>query len=612
MSSGGDLECDYIVVGSGAGGGTAAARLAENGMHVVVLEAGSDCRAVQGQQLPEDYDIPAFHPLATENPAMRWDFFVNHYPDAARQKRDSKCGADGVFYPRAGTLGGCTAHNAMIFIAPHDSDWNGIAALTGDASWRAKKMRRYFRRVENCHHHPLWRALAWLGIDPTGHGWKGWLQTEMALPRSVFRDDTLSHFVRHCAWDAVSRAPKPLRALWRLIRGEADPNNRRVQRGSFEGVCYTPLATRSHHRMGTRERLLDVAARHPDKLRIETDALATAIVLDADNRAIGVDYLKGAHLYRAHAQPSSEPGIRRRILARREVILAGGAFNTPQLLMLSGVGPAEELQKHGIPVRVDLPGVGRNLQDRYEIGVVYRMKAPWKSLAGARFQKDDPLYRDWRDAQQGMYISNGAAVSIARRSGAHVPVPDLFCMALVGYFKGYFPTYSRLIVDNHDYLTWAILKAHTQNRAGTVRLRSADSRDTPLIDFNYFAEDKDGRDIKAVVEGIRFARCIMASVNARDEVAREELPGAHLQSDQALSDYVRDNAWGHHASGTCAIGPREAGGVLDSKFAVHGTKALRVVDASVFPRIPGFFIVSAIYMAAEKAADIILAAAKER
>jgi choline dehydrogenase-like flavoprotein len=280
--------------------------------------------------------------------------------------------------------------------------------------------------------------------------------------------------------------------------------------------------------------------------------------------------------------------------------------------MLSGVGPAEELQKHGIPVRVDLPGVGRNLQDRYEIGVVYRMEAPWKSLAGARFQKDDPLYRDWRDAQQGMYISNGAAVSIARRSGAHVPVPDLFCMALVGYFKGYFPTYSRLIVDNHDYLTWAILKAHTQNRAGTVRLRSADSRDTPLIDFNYFAEDKDGRDIKAVVEGIRFARCIMASVNACDEVAREELPGAHLQSDQALSDYVRDNAWGHHASGTCAIGPREAGGVLDSKFAVHGTKALRVVDASVFPRIPGFFIVSAIYMAAEKAADIILASAKER
>jgi choline dehydrogenase-like flavoprotein len=169
-----------------------------------------------------------------------------------------------------------------------------------------------------------------------------------------------------------------------------------------------------------------------------------------------------------------------------------------------------------------------------------------------------------------------------------------------------------LVAENTDYLTWAILKAHTENRAGIVSLRSSDPRDMPMIDFNYFAEDKNGRDLKAVVEGIRFARCIMASVNAHGAVAREEKPGPQIESDEALADYVRDNAWGHHASGTCAIGSRETGGVLDSSFAVHGTKGLRVVDASVFPRIPGFFIVSAVYMAAEKAADVILAAAKAR
>jgi choline dehydrogenase-like flavoprotein len=519
-----------------------------------------------------------------------------------------------VLYPRAGTLGGCTAHNAMIFVAPHDSDWDGIADLTGDESWRAPRMRRYFRRVEQCGHRPLWRLLARLGIDPTGHGWAGWLPTEIALPRVAFRDDALSRFVRRTAWACVTRVPRPLRELWRFIRGEADPNDRRVRRGRFQGVCYTPLATCGHRRQGTRERLLDVRDRHPNHLQIETDALATAVIFDENNRALGVDYLKGAKLYRAHAEPADAPGEKRRIVARREVILSGGTFNTPQLLMLSGIGPRDALKEHGIDVRVDLPGVGRKLQDRYEIGVVYRMAQPWKPLAGARFERDDPLYYDWRDRRQGMYISNGAAVSVARRSAKHLPAPDLFCMALVARFEGYYPGYSRLVAEHTDYLTWAILKAHTANRAGTVSLQSKDPRDMPLINFHYFEEgdDRDGRDLKAVVEAIRFTRRIMDSVNACGRIATEESPGEHVKSEEALAQYVRDNAWGHHASGTCAIGPRLEGGVLDSAFAVHGTKGLRVVDASVFPRIPGFFIVSAVYMIAEKAADVILAAAKAR
>ena len=614
MTAGGEMECDYIVVGSGAGGGTVAARLAEAGMHVVLLEAGEDCSAADSPRMPEDYDVPAFHPFAAENPAMRWDFFVKHYTNEGRQKRDSKCGPAGVLYPRAGTLGGCTAHNAMIFMAPHESDWNGIAALTGDKSWSGARMQRYFIRIEDCRHHPLWRFLARFGFNPTGHGWAGWLQTEAALPRNVFGDDVLTHFVRACTWANVLRAPKTLLALWRLIKGEADPNNRRTGRGPFEGVCYTPLTTRGHRRMGTRERVLDVAKRFPDRLHIETNALATAIVFADNNRAIGVDYLKGENLYRAHAAPAVGTGISRRIRARREVILSGGTFNSPQLLMLSGIGPADELRSHGIAVRVDLPGVGRNLQDRYEIGVVYRMTQPWKSLAGARFEKDDPLYRNWRNARQGMYVSNGNAISIVRSSAKHLPAPDLFCMALLARFEGYFPGYSRLVADHTDCLTWTILKAHTANRAGSVSLRSADPRDMPLINFRYFDEggDPGGRDLKAVVDEIRFARSIMASVNAPNIMATEKQPGAHVQSDEALEEYVRDNAWGHHASGTCAIGPRDGRGVLDSAFAVYGTKGLRVGDASVFPRIPGFFIVSAIYMAAEKAADVILAAAKAR
>ena len=614
MEANGEIECDYVVVGSGAGGGTVAARLAEAGMRVVVLEAGSDCRDLSAERLPEDYDVPAFHPFATENAAMRWDFYVNHYCDAARQRWDRKCGPKGVLYPRAGTLGGCTAHNALIFITPHDSDWNTIAKLTGDKSWRAARMRRYLRTLENCHYHPFWRSLAHLGLDPTGHGWKGWLDTEIAMPGSAFADDGLRHFILRCAWAKLSSAPKPLKALIQTIRGEGDPNNRRFGRRPFEGICLLPLSTREHRRMGTRERLLDVRERHHDHLHIETDALATRVIFDETNRAVGVEYLTGGRLYRAHPEPSRETGTLKKVRARREVILSGGTFNTPQLMMLSGIGPGGDLRGYGIDVRVDLLGVGRNLQDRYEIGIAYRMAQEWESLMGAKFEKDDPLYRSWRDEKCGMYISNGAAVAVVHRSAKRLRDPDLFLMALLARFEGYEPGYSRAVAEHRNYLTWAILKAHTQNRAGTVVLRSPDPRDTPIVNFRYFEEgdDREGKDLWAVVEGIRFVRRIMAAVNAGEPIATEEQPGLQIESDDDLAQYVRENAWGHHASGTCAIGRREESGVLSSDFAVHGTRGLRVVDASVFPRIPGFFIVSAVYMVAEKAADVILAAAKGR
>jgi choline dehydrogenase-like flavoprotein len=180
----------------------------------------------------------------------------------------------------------------------------------------------------------------------------------------------------------------------------------------------------------------------------------------------------------------------------------------------------------------------------------------------------------------------------------------------VGLFGGYFPGYSSLAVTKPNYLTWAILKAHTENCAGEVVLRSADPRDTPLINFHYFEEgsDKAGEDLDSVVAGIRFVRKLTAKLKAEGAIAEEEQPGEARQSDDALKDYVRTNAWGHHASCSCPIGPRDSGGVVGGDFRVHGTAGLRVVDASVFPRIPGFFIVSAVYMIAEKAADVILGA----
>jgi choline dehydrogenase len=616
---------DYIVVGSGAGGGTLAARLAEAGRSVLLLEAGGDPRRLSGtnddqpgiNRLPDDYDVPSFHGFASENDAMRWDFFVRHYASDEMQRKDPKYRkdyrgdpVDGVLYPRAGTLGGCTAHNAMILVYPHNADWDAIVRLTGDQSWNAENMRRYFMRLENCHYRPLERALAAVGPNPSRHGWRGWLQSEVAIPKAAVRDFGLVQVLLNSAHAAFDEIGQPIERFFDLIESKADPNDWRIVTENAVGVRYTPLATRNHARMGARERVLETAQRYPDRLRIELDALVTRVLFDEQNRATGVEYLKGERLYRAHGQPATGEGERRQAQAAREVILCGGAFNTPQILMLSGIGPRDVLEPLGIPVRIELPGVGKNLQDRYEVGVVNRMNFDrWNVLEGVTFSRGDPAYRDWAEKREGLYTSNGAVLAAILKSRAERPLPDLFCFALVGLFGGYFPGYSSLAVTKPNYLTWAILKAHTENRAGEVRLRSTDPLDTPLINFHYFEEgsDKAGADLDSVVAGIRFARSLTAQLKAEGAIAEEEAPGEARQSDDELKDYVRSTAWGHHASCSCPIGPRDGGGVLTSDFRVHGTAGLRVVDASVFPRIPGFFIVSAVYMVAEKAADVILA-----
>ena len=460
-----DPSYEYIVVGSGAGGGPLAANLARKGFSVLLLEAGADpcSENDMGRYL---YEVPIFHGLSTEYKECAWDYFVRHYTDQSKQEKDSKfvTAKNGVWYPRAGTLGGCTAHNAMITVVPQDSDWNFIADTTRDNSWRSAHMRSYFERLENCRYVPNPHSLEGI-VDNVacslaelaehkedwhdwthGHGFDGWLPTCEADPKLVLKDPELVTLLLKAVREAlVEHVGNPfVRTLSRF-----DPNDTRNARQSPEGLSFTPLAVERGKRVGPREYLLRVKQEHPNRLTIQLKSLVTRVLFEGKT-AVGVEYMEGRHLYGADPNQVSNPqeSPRMQVLASREVILCGGAFNSPQLLKLSGVGPRSELEAHGIPVVADLPGVGENLQDRYEVGVVSDFVEDFALLGNATFApptgsgEPDAYFTSWSQSGTGIYASNGALVGIIRRSSPDKQDPDLYIFGLPGFFKGYVPGYS--------------------------------------------------------------------------------------------------------------------------------------------------------------------------
>ncbi|NPT56007.1 GMC family oxidoreductase [Paraburkholderia elongata] len=450
------------------------------------------------------------------------------------------------YQPRGRTLGGSSAINAMVYIRGHRSDYDDWAAL-GNAGWSYEDVLPYFRLSEHNER-----------IDNAWHG----------------RDGPL--------WVSDLRTGNPFHSRYlEAARQTGLPVTDDFNGAQQEGVGIYQVTQKHGERCSAARAYLLPHIERRDNLRVETHAQVQRIIFDG-KRAVGVEVLLG--------------GIMQTLRARREIVLAAGAFQTPQLLMLSGVGPFHELDRFGIRMIAHLPGVGKNLQDHPDFIFGYRTRSldTMGVSIGAGMRMLGELRR-FRNERRGMLTSNFAECGAFLKTRPELDRPDIqlhFVVALVD-------DHARKFHLGHG-LSCHVCLLRPRSR-GSVTLRSADPQDAPLIDPAFF---HDSQDLEDMVAGFKLSRKLMQAPALADWITKDVFTAGANTDDEIRQRLRQRTDTVYHPVGTCRMGSDE-NAVVDSQLRVRGVEALRIVDASVMPTLIGGNTNAPTIMIAEKAVDLI-------
>lgn len=531
-----DLEYTYVIMGAGSAGCALAARLTEDpGVSVLLLEAGP----ARGSLLNNwRVEMPAAFGSTWQYPAFNWMF--DGEPEPAMDNRS-------IIQPRGKILGGSSAINGLCFIRGHALDFERWSA-EGAVGWSWREVLPYFRRLET-----------WQDGETRWRGGSG--------PVHVIKGDYPSALY-HAFLEAGEQAGYPISDD---LNGEHQEGFGAFQTNIHNGVRASTAEAYIRPNAGRRN------------LDIETGVLATKIVIEG-NRAAGIAIRKA----------NGETGI---VRAVGEVILSGGAVGTPHLLKLSGIGPADELREHGIEARVDLPGVGENLQDHPLVYMKWRTTRP---VSMSRYmRKDMMLYTGarWLTTHTGPGATNNIETCAWLRTDSSVEHPDM----LIQFLPVLLSHEGIVMPDSHGF-TYCLGPTRVDCR-GWVRLRSHRPDDSPRILSNFLSTDAD---LRRMARSLDMGREIVNQPAHMAHGPTEVDPGPDVSSKAAIEAYLRANVAGDfHLAGTCKMGS-DAMAVVDHALRVHGLEGLRIVDASIMPTIVNANTNATTIMIGEKAADMIL------